>query len=124
MIRRPPRSTRTDTLFPYTTLFRSSNPVAESATGALTIADGEIVGADGATFTTERVALVSGDDQYTADAGFAEAMMIEPRKQETGRAHVCTPVTNANLVCRLLLAKKKNRLHTIEQTRPHIITPN
>src|SRR3546814_3198965 len=25
MIRRPPRSTRTDTLFPYTTLFRSSN---------------------------------------------------------------------------------------------------
>src|SRR3546814_3639264 len=27
MIRRPPRSTRTDTLFPYTTLFRS--PVVE-----------------------------------------------------------------------------------------------
>src|SRR3546814_8999822 len=25
MIRRPPRSTRTDTLFPYTTLFRSSD---------------------------------------------------------------------------------------------------
>src|SRR3546814_5258200 len=27
MIRRPPRSTRTDTLFPYTTLFRSSRSV-------------------------------------------------------------------------------------------------
>src|SRR3546814_20795563 len=26
MIRRPPRSTRTDTLFPYTTLFRSTCP--------------------------------------------------------------------------------------------------
>src|SRR3546814_2556012 len=26
MIRRPPRSTRTDTLFPYTTLFRSPRP--------------------------------------------------------------------------------------------------
>src|SRR3546814_9419598 len=26
MIRRPPRSTRTDTLFPYTTLFRSERP--------------------------------------------------------------------------------------------------
>src|SRR3546814_9873871 len=26
MIRRPPRSTRTDTLFPYTTLFRSGTP--------------------------------------------------------------------------------------------------
>src|SRR3546814_13956000 len=28
MIRRPPRSTRTDTLFPYTTLFRSATPRA------------------------------------------------------------------------------------------------
>src|SRR3546814_3726854 len=28
MIRRPPRSTRTDTLFPYTTLFRSSPATA------------------------------------------------------------------------------------------------
>src|SRR3546814_4388339 len=29
MIRRPPRSTRTDTLFPYTTLFRSIDQAAE-----------------------------------------------------------------------------------------------
>src|SRR3546814_8898309 len=39
MIRRPPRSTRTDTLFPYTTLFRSSNfdlsVLFQGATGAL-----------------------------------------------------------------------------------------
>src|SRR3546814_4741721 len=28
MIRRPPRSTRTDTLFPYTTLFRSNRRAA------------------------------------------------------------------------------------------------
>src|SRR3546814_5190332 len=28
MIRRPPRSTRTDTLFPYTTLFRSSRKIS------------------------------------------------------------------------------------------------
>src|SRR3546814_2499076 len=31
MIRRPPKSTRTDTLFPYTTLFRSLLPVAHLA---------------------------------------------------------------------------------------------
>src|SRR3546814_6750319 len=30
MIRRPPRSTRTDTLCPYTTLFRSPEPVREA----------------------------------------------------------------------------------------------
>src|SRR3546814_8982943 len=29
MIRRPPRSTRTDTLFPYTTLFRSPSPLSD-----------------------------------------------------------------------------------------------
>src|SRR3546814_5144289 len=32
MIRRPPRSTRTDTLFPYTTLFRSSDGEHERMT--------------------------------------------------------------------------------------------
>src|SRR3546814_12219629 len=31
MIRRPPRSTRTDTLFPYTTLFRSQQVVGMAA---------------------------------------------------------------------------------------------
>src|SRR3546814_14570838 len=35
MIRRPPRSTRTDTLFPYTTLFRSTGPVAEDIVAEL-----------------------------------------------------------------------------------------
>src|SRR3546814_7400965 len=36
MIRRPPRSTRTDTLFPYTTLFRSNFPVFTSSLIRLT----------------------------------------------------------------------------------------
>src|SRR3546814_17765577 len=31
MLRRPPRSTRTDTLFPYTTLFRSSDQLVEQS---------------------------------------------------------------------------------------------
>src|SRR3546814_9720596 len=40
MIRRPPRSTRTDTLFPYTTLFRSAlEPVIDG--------DAESLGGDG-----------------------------------------------------------------------------
>src|SRR3546814_9244079 len=42
MIRRPPRSTRTDTLFPYTTLFRSAvgsvNVVAEIGEPGLELA--------------------------------------------------------------------------------------
>src|SRR3546814_3268479 len=46
MIRRPPRSTRTDTLFPYTTLFRS--PQSADAEAEIEIAqegDGRVAGA-------------------------------------------------------------------------------
>src|SRR3546814_17643034 len=41
MIRRPPRSTRTDTLFPYTTLFRSIDQRAamEAGDGAWAVTD-------------------------------------------------------------------------------------
>src|SRR3546814_11711302 len=37
MIRRPPRSTRTDTLFPYTTLFRSLDLPAQVQADAVSI---------------------------------------------------------------------------------------
>src|SRR3546814_10908754 len=43
MIRRPPRSTRTDTLFPYTTLFRSFEDhvrAPESGCGGIAAAEG------------------------------------------------------------------------------------
>src|SRR3546814_16415208 len=48
MIRRPPRSTRTDTLFPYTTLFRSGVTVfhagtARDADGRLTATGGRVL---------------------------------------------------------------------------------
>src|SRR3546814_20502127 len=47
MIRRPPRSTRTDTLFPYTTLFRSEGGLVAAqyklrATSARFTEDGEV----------------------------------------------------------------------------------
>src|SRR3546814_10509769 len=42
------------------------------------------------------------------------------RRAEIGRAHVCTPVTNAHLVCRLLLEKKKR--NKSQNTHTHNIT--
>src|SRR3546814_18844564 len=39
MIRRPPRSTRTDTLVPYTTLFRSHLTTGRTALNVLAISD-------------------------------------------------------------------------------------
>src|SRR3546814_2380048 len=57
MIRRPPRSTRTDTLFPYTTLFRSAAE-AEAAAGRIP----EL---------TERVARDANDHQARFDLALA-----------------------------------------------------
>src|SRR3546814_2649457 len=97
MIRRPPRSTRTDTLFPYTTLFRSTSDRApkRSVTGI----NDEENGVPQMRF----LSLCSAQGVL----GRAVAMAGTGPAPQIGRAHVCTPVTNAHLVCRLLLAKPK-----------------
>src|SRR3546814_9600555 len=45
----------------------------------------------------------------TAIAGADAAREFEKALHKIGRAHVSTPVTNANLVCRLRLEKKNTR---------------
>src|SRR5256885_16462825 len=83
MIRRPPRST----LFPYATLFRSCQEPVETA----------LVGAAG------RRRVVA----HARSRGECEA-----RSREIGRAHAELQ-SPCNLVCRLLLEKKKTfRDHT------------
>src|SRR2546430_12658310 len=72
MIRRPPRST----LFPYTTLFRSPCPAANS----------------------------SAHDSPRAGARFLPAPVL-PRSEE----HTSELQSQSNLVCRLLLEKKKKQ---------------
>src|SRR3546814_1840917 len=47
MIRRPPRSTRTDTLFPYTTLFRSSFVAAQDTIEEIQVTGTRIRATDG-----------------------------------------------------------------------------
>src|SRR3546814_3857983 len=73
MVRRPPRSTRTDTLFPYTTLFRSYRgtfPLDEGTaaiTGVVgTIRDGS--GGQAQRNATRSPVAVSGELQVTTDA--------------------------------------------------------
>src|SRR3546814_9470618 len=79
MIRRPPRSTRTDTLFPYTTLFRS---LRQSA----------IAGEHGAAATrrcrfSKRPLATTEPPDFLADAGFeAQPRMFGDRVEgEIGR---------------------------------------
>src|SRR3546814_1971060 len=46
MIRRPPRSTRTDTLFPYTTLFRSSGARQADRVDSEMVVEAPVLGGD------------------------------------------------------------------------------
>src|SRR3546814_5597682 len=63
MIRRPPRSTRTDTLFPYTTLFRSG-------------AEPLVIGDNAMSITAERkTALVEEYGTHEGDTGSPEVQV-------------------------------------------------
>src|SRR3546814_4896053 len=47
-------------------------------------------------------------EQAAAEAALlADVLLFLAEDAEIGRAHVCTPVTTAHLVCRLLLEKQK-----------------
>src|SRR3546814_15538133 len=72
MIRRPPRSTRTDTLFPYTTLFRSHFAVLVLTTEhyhEIAQAHGETAAAQYVSQLGERLKSVVGDDDALAHFG-------------------------------------------------------
>src|SRR2546430_7190819 len=93
MIRRPPRST----LFPYTTLFRSCSffpPLARHRR----ISCGPHIGA-------------VHNDQETSERrrNFGKRLMLLARSEE----HTSELQSQSNLVCRLLLEKKKNKTYII-----------
>src|SRR3546814_9125457 len=107
MIPRPPRSTRTDTLFPYTTLFRSYDIRSQTKPRQCRQNSGIGIGLDreGDQWIGE------GLKRFLKHAD----MTFQSGSRKIGRAHVLTPVTNAHLVCRLLLEKKK------QISTPHIL---
>src|SRR3546814_3159630 len=119
MRRPPPRYTRTDTRFPYTPLFRSVLDLSQSL-GALpagiarwrpdfvaSVGYKWLLGPRGLSWLWAaprwREEGVAIEQHWSArDAGDGWRFPIEapppPRRGEIGRAHVCTPVTNAPLV--------------------------
>src|SRR2546430_6528483 len=92
MIRRPPRST----LFPYTTLFRSTLLRRRKDLAGLQLPLAEEFGC--------------GQLRHRADTGdrvdFAVLCADQDRRSEE---HTSELQSQSNLVCRLLLEKKKNR---------------
>src|SRR3546814_2383770 len=119
MIRRPPRSTRTDTLFPYTTLFRSI--IFLGATGADRLALGQMPAPFIGGKSYKR--LGDGDNYgmtlYDTKGNERGGMGFMRSEEHTSELQV----TNAHLVCRLLLEKKKttknnkDNKHILQNTR-------
>src|SRR3546814_8192909 len=108
MIRRPPKSTRTDTLFPYTTLFRSftgSTPKRDDYMIKFYVSIFFFLLA-GISETFAQAALPAAEAAADAAADVRTGIATGGRAIEIGRAHVGTPVTNAHIVCRLMIEKK------------------
>src|SRR3546814_7496436 len=66
MIRRPPRSTRTDTLFPYTTLFRSLRACGVSGNKTLALRDLALRESRGEIPDLRRMSTMAEDDIIAA----------------------------------------------------------
>src|SRR3546814_4162899 len=103
MIRRPPRSTRTDTLFPYTTLFRSPGLLDELARA----------GEHGA----DRAAKALGQIDPQAVEGLGEAAGSDAgghhRVQQAGAIHVIgEPLPRGELAQRLDVVERPDRAAT------------
>src|SRR5258706_9955267 len=100
MIRRPPRST----LFPYTTLFRS-----EAEATAFVVC--HAIGLETGSAACDYIQLWNGDAQLLAGSlghvRQAVSQMLTARSEE----HTSELQSLTNLVCRLLLEKKKKVTH-------------
>src|SRR5688572_31337585 len=89
MIRRPPRST----LFPYTTLFRSGLQMFSSGGGPRSLADLNSAGDAGR------------KSDFEQNASYGSSWASTSRSEE----HTSELQSQSNLVCRLLLEKKKKK---------------
>src|SRR2546427_9518659 len=99
MIRRPPRST----LFPYTTLFRSGGNIGLDAVAK--------AAPDGYTIGMGQAANLAINPSLYAKMPFDALKDFTPIRSEE---HTSELQSQSNLVCRLLLEKKKN----IKKSKP------
>src|SRR3546814_6386417 len=110
MIRRPPRSTRTDTLFPYTTLFRSVgvDEPAGDAVGA--------VAADFAGLGVEHVHAVDLDaDLFVVGGQDVDVRLAEDHEQVALRSeeHTSELQSLMRISYAVFCLQKKNHNHSI-----------
>src|SRR3546814_16283387 len=106
MIRRPPRSTRTDTLFPYTTLFRSPVITREEQRRAMAaVLDKAGIGA----ITRNFVLVVAQNHRLFALPAMIEAYLAELARR---RGEIAVKVTSARTLSDAQQDRKSTRLNS------------
>src|SRR3546814_13423897 len=89
MIRRPPRSTRTDTLFPYTTLFRSGGSAGGKKSGGSSSAKRAKTQVDEAAKAADELKRNLDSILASLDPKAAQMLsLLEKGRDQIGRAHV------------------------------------
>src|SRR3546814_7349578 len=107
MIRRPPRSTRTDTLFPYTTLFRSSVMELGGKSASLVFPDCDIqAAAERAVFWT--VGCLSGQGCALPTRQLVHADIYDDFRSEEHTSELQSLMRISYAV--FCLKKKKNKI--------------
>src|SRR3546814_9007947 len=113
MVRRPPRSTRTDTLFPYTTLFRSTGqlPLAEFQAQAATERNSRIqqasIKAAEAEVEAARIAAAQAEAVKATFAAMANDPVLR-RKRERSEEHTSELQSLMRISYAVFCLKKKN----------------
>src|SRR3546814_1569709 len=107
MIRPPPRSTRTDTLVPYTTLFRSVSPVV-ARDPRLRLVVGERDGPTTKGDNLNRLWAALGEDERAEGQRFAAVLLHDRSEEHTSELQSLMRISYA-VFC---LKKKKTKMKT------------
>src|SRR3546814_1817191 len=107
MIRRPPRSTRTDTLFPYTTLFRSAARTAPGRQEQPAAGERALRGQ----------VFHAGHDGHHPEPGFERPEREGAGAQKRSEEHTSELQSLMRISYAVFCLKKKNREHKETYTR-------
>src|SRR3546814_3413171 len=119
MIRRPPRSTRTDTLFPYTTLFRSAvlRHTAAPGRGSASEPGGLRRADDAALLPRTRLGLTAFSAARSGSC--VPAVPPAPARSEEHTSELQSLMRISYAVFCLKKKKTRKRMHTKHQTHIH-----
>src|SRR3546814_7432852 len=107
MIRRPPRSTRTDTLFPYTTLFRSTPHIPDPCASCMSVSLPE---ACASCFTLAACGL-ERDPESGADIASTPHYHVDAQRSEEHTSELQSLMRISYAVFCLKKKKKKNKIY-------------